>query len=51
MLTDDFGDFWFKDLPVGSFDLTISAPGFQSKDFKGVRTDPDQNLGDIALEK
>jgi Fe-S-cluster-containing dehydrogenase component len=51
VLTDDFGDFWFKDLPVGTYELTISAPGFQQKCFSGLRTDKDLNLGDIPLER
>ena len=49
-MTDDFGDFWFKDLPVGLFDLVISAPGFEYKTFKNLKTAKDINLGDIPLE-
>ena len=48
-LTDDFGDFWFKDLAVGSFDITITAPGYEPKYFYAVRTDECVNLGDIPL--
>ena len=51
IVTDDFGDFWFKDLPVGTFDLTISAPGYEPKTFKNLNTAKDINLGDIALGK
>jgi Fe-S-cluster-containing dehydrogenase component len=49
--TDDFGDFWLLDLAVGSYDVTISAPGYDRKYFYGVRTDECVNLGDIPLEK
>jgi Fe-S-cluster-containing dehydrogenase component len=50
-ITDEYGDFWFKDLPVGLFDLVISAPGFEYKTFSGLKTAKDLNLGDIPLEK
>ncbi len=49
--TDEYGDFWFNDLPVGVFDLVISAPGFEFKPFYGLRTSKDLNLGDIPLAK
>jgi Fe-S-cluster-containing dehydrogenase component len=48
--TDDFGDFWLKDLAIGSYDITISAPGYAPKYFHGVRTDECINLGDIPLD-
>ena len=49
--TDSYGDFWFKDLPVGVFDLSISAQGFENKYFKDLHTKECINLGDIPLEK
>jgi Fe-S-cluster-containing dehydrogenase component len=49
--TDEYGDFWFKDLPVGKFDVTIIADGYERKNFFGVDTEDCVNLGDIALEK
>ena len=49
--TDDFGDFWFKDLPVGKFDLSIQAEGYAPKLFQGLSTRECVNLGDIPLEK
>ena len=49
--SDDFGDFWLNDLAVGSFDITITADGYEPKYFYAVRTDECVNLGDIALEK
>ncbi len=48
--TDDFGDFWFKDLKVGVYDLVITAPGYKLKAFYKIRTRECQNLGDIAME-
>ena len=51
-LTDDFGDFWFHNLPEGDYDLTIQAEGFAPRRFAGLSTrGADVNLGDIPLEK
>jgi hypothetical protein len=49
-LTDDFGDFWLRDLAVGSYDLAITAPGYEPKYFEAIRTDSCVNLGDIPLD-
>lgn len=49
--TDEYGDFWFNDLPVGLYDLTIEAKGFEIRVFKDIRTRECVNLGDIPLEK
>jgi len=49
--TDEYGDFWFNDLPVGVFDLVIEAKGFDFKVFEGLRTRECVNLGDIPLER
>jgi tetrathionate reductase subunit B len=50
VITDDFGDFWFNDLPAGSYDLTVTADGFAPKHFCSLETGRDLNLGDIPLE-
>lgn len=50
-VTDDYGDFWFRDLPIGKFELYIEAEGFQRKIFENLRTVECLNLGDIALER
>lgn len=47
-VTDSYGDFWFEDLPVGTFDLKIENDG-KSKVFRNVNTEKDVNLGDIPL--
>jgi tetrathionate reductase subunit B len=50
--TDNFGDFWLKDLPDnGKYSLTIEAKGFKSKKFEDISTEKDVNLGDIPLTK
>ena len=50
-VTDAFGDFWFKDLPVGKYDLRIEADGFQPKTWAGLDTEKSINLGDIPMDK
>ncbi len=51
-LTDDFGDFWFHNLPEGEYGLTIEAEGFAPQTFTALSTvGVDVNLGDIPLEK
>jgi hypothetical protein len=49
--TDGFGDFWFRDLPVGLYDLTIHSKGYKYKVFNNLKTSQALNLGDIALER
>ena len=49
--TDTYGDFWFKDLPAGKYDVTIKAEGFEGKYFSALDTAKDVNLGDIPLTK
>lgn len=51
-LTDDFGDFWFHNLPEGEYDVTIAAEGFVEKKISALdTTGKDINLGDIPLDK
>ena len=50
-VTDDYGDFWFEDLPVGKFRVIIEAGGYEYKVFEDVRTRECVNLGDIPLER
>ena len=49
--TDEYGDFWFNDLPVGLFDLSIQCPGYEPKLFERLRTRECVNLGDIPLDR
>jgi tetrathionate reductase subunit B len=46
--TDAFGDFWFENLPQGSFTLDIRKDG-KSVNVPSINTEEDVNLGDIAL--
>ena len=50
-VTDEYGDFWFKDLAIGTFDVYIEAKGYEVKSFLGLRTTECINLGDIPLDK
>jgi NAD-dependent dihydropyrimidine dehydrogenase PreA subunit len=47
--TDEFGDFWFNDLPAGVFELTVEAEGYSTRTFAALNADRSLNLGDIAL--
>jgi tetrathionate reductase subunit B len=47
--TDEFGDFWFEGIEVGSYSLKIEAAGFPTKQIDTISTEEDVNLGDIAL--
>jgi len=49
--TDPYGDFWFKDLSVGIYHVSIEAEGFKGRYFSGIDTAQDVNLGDIGLER
>lgn len=50
-ISDDFGDFWLNDLAIGSYDVTITAEGYEPVYYYAIRTDNCINLGDIALER
>jgi len=54
VLTDDFGDFWFNDVPPGKYTVVIEAKGFEVRVFDEVdATDPENygvNIGDIPLD-
>ena len=47
--TDGFGDFWFEDLDVGTYDLEILADGSPPKRYSAIGTEKDVNLGDIPV--
>ncbi len=47
--TDGWGDFWFDELPVGDFTVTITSGG-KTATKSGINTAKDVNLGDIALQ-
>jgi len=49
--TDDFGDFWIKDLAPGIYDVAIEAEGYEYKTFEAVDVRSSVNLGDIAMTK
>lgn len=51
VLTDNFGDFEFEDLPAGeTYEVKVKAPGYAGREF-AVRTTIDIYLGDIVLSK
>jgi ferredoxin len=50
-VTDDFGDFWFKELPETKAMVKITAPGYEPRSFTNLITAECPNLGDIPLSK
>jgi len=51
VISDEYGDFWFKDLAMGIYDIVIEAKGYEYKTFDAVDATSDVNLGDIPLDK
>jgi tetrathionate reductase subunit B len=49
--TDSYGDFWFRDLAVGRYSVSIEAKGFKGRYFSDLSTAGDVNLGDIPLAR
>ena len=49
--TDDFGDFWFKQIPAGEYNVYFEADGYLTRMVTTSTVEKDQNLGDIALFK
>jgi len=49
--SDNFGDFWFKRLEAGTYDLTIAAKGYQDVIKPGISLDMSLNIGDFPLVK
>jgi NAD-dependent dihydropyrimidine dehydrogenase PreA subunit len=50
-VTDNYGDFWLKDLAVGKWEVFIEPKGYKQKAFYDLNTKECLNLGDIAMEK
>jgi tetrathionate reductase subunit B len=52
VVTDNYGDFWLKNLPDGTYTLLIEKEGYLKKKLGPIHaTATDQNLGDITLQK
>jgi len=50
--TDDFGDYWFRNLPDnGTFTVTARMPGYKDLVFEQVSTEKSTNLGDSPMER
>jgi tetrathionate reductase subunit B len=47
--TDEFGDFWFEGLKVGSYSLSVEQEGYKPCRIESLSTEQDVNLGDIGL--
>jgi Fe-S-cluster-containing dehydrogenase component len=51
VVTDEFGDFWIRDIEPGTYVVSITADGFAPRLYEAVDTVRDVNLGDIALSR
>ena len=51
MVTDEFGDFKFDQIPADVYTLTITAEGYAPYEAKVDVTEIDRSVGDIAVEK
>ena len=50
--TDNYGDFWLKDLEDGTYTVLIEKPGYLTQKLGPIdASEKDQNLGDIVLWK
>lgn len=49
--TDDFGDFYFRRIDPGIYDLKIEAGGFKPVERLGIELTESLNLGDFPLER
>ena len=49
--TGSFGDFWLKELQVGTYSLIIEKEGYFPKEIESISTEKDVNLGEIKLYK
>ncbi len=51
LTTDNFGDFWFEDLKIGSYSVAIEKSGYLSREVKDIDAEKDVNMGDLELYK
>ena len=49
--TDEFGDFWFRNLKEADYRLTVSAAGYAPREQTASTKEADCNAGMVLLEK
>lgn len=49
--TDDFGDFWFRNLEPGTYAVSLEAPGYAPASREAIELDKSLNIGDFDLAK
>lgn len=43
--TDDFGDFWFRNLEPGTYAVSLEAPGYAPASREAIQLDKSLNIG------
>lgn len=49
--SDEFGDFWFHKLNIGTYTLKVEAEGYQAVIKEAIELKESLNIGDIPLQK
>jgi Fe-S-cluster-containing dehydrogenase component len=47
--TDEFGDFWFRQIPAAAYQLQVEAQGYLPRVLKTSTVDEDRNVGPVNL--
>ena len=47
--SDDFGDFWFHQIPAAKFRVYVEANGYLTRVIEADTTNEDKNIGPIEL--
>ena len=48
-LTDDFGDFWFKQIEAGEYVIQVNADGYLTRTIDADCVEEDRNVGEIDM--
>lgn len=49
--SDDLGDFWFKGLDTGTYDVVVKCAGFGEMEKRGIDLDKSLNIGDFPMHR
>ncbi|WP_165172726.1 MULTISPECIES: 4Fe-4S dicluster domain-containing protein [unclassified Adlercreutzia] len=49
VLADEFGDFWFEQIPASEYRVYFEAEGYMTRMLEATTADEDRNMGPVAL--